>query len=167
MKQHLEKNLLGMEFTEDEIEAIRNFLPKNKFISAEGTSEGITSSAYSQSLAHFGSVNILSSEWGDALKSSEGLTLKLKEMFDGELLAKNIKTENNKNIENITANAMLFGSSVGFDKESKTILLRALKSGMYRRSFIVNVDQSFNIEEQCNESDLNISREYISNLIKQ
>ncbi len=167
MMKHLEKNLNGMQFNEEDVEKITSYLPRNKFISMEGTSEGILSAAFAQSLAHFGSLNCVSHELGDTISSSEHLALKLKELYDGEVLAKRTKSENNPNIKNITTNAMLFGSQVGFDRDSKRILLKALKSGLYRRSFIVNIDSSFEITEQKNQTDMIDITNYFKELTEQ
>ena len=114
---------------------IKDFLP-NYENNIEGTKEGIYLRALALSKAFSGSLNVVHEEIMDVIKDSNINTMK--ELYDGQLLGKIIKGSVNENIYGITSNMLLFGSSVGLKRDQKVYdaFIKAMNSGVYRRSFI-------------------------------
>ena len=126
----------------DELEKLADNLPKSQILGLDGTKEGLFSVARSQSVSNFGSLNLKSSEFGDIINGSADLLGKLKEMYDGKLMAKVIKSENVGSIGDITVNFMAFGSHAGVSSLARDEFYKLASSGMYRRSFILDIPPS-------------------------
>jgi hypothetical protein len=113
-------------------------------ISLEGTKEGLFTVAQAQANSGFGSLNLIANEMGRIVSSSSDLIEKTKELFDGKYKAKTVKGSLEVNrevdIENIVCNMLMFGSPAGMNRESKDQIVELCKSGLYRRSFIINIE---------------------------
>jgi len=165
MKQQLELNLTFQGYDQEESEKIMKACPRGKILGIEGTAEGIFDAAKAQSISGFGSINMVSTEIGDAVVGSEGLINKLKEIYEGKVLAKTTRSNNTESITDVQSNVLLFGSNDGFSKDSKAILSKILNSGFYRRSFIVNIESGTKIEPQRqNTNNFQEIREYIKQI---
>jgi len=153
------------EITIDGIETkLKNFLP-NYENTIEGTREGIYLRALAISRCFSGSLNIINEEIMDIIRDSN-LNV-MKEIYDGMLLGKVIKGSTNENIYGIRANMLIFGSSVGMKRDQKVYetFLKALNSGIYRRSFIYYEeprDIEMNDLEQINKPDMSLFFDFIS-----
>jgi len=114
---------------------LKKFLP-NFENNIEGTKEGLYLRALALSKCFVGSLNIIHEEIMDVIKDSN-LNV-MKELYDGRLLGKVIKGNINENIYGIISNMFIFGSSIGLKRDSKTYetFIKAMNSGIYRRSFI-------------------------------
>ena len=123
----------------DELATLVQNLPKSQILGLDGTREGLFSVARSQSVARFGSLNLKSSEFGDIISGSSEMLSKLKEMYDGKLQAKVIKSENVNSINDITVNFMAFGSHAGVGSQARDEFYKLASSGMYRRSYIIDI----------------------------
>lgn len=147
----------------DELSVLASNLPKSQILGLDGTREGLFSVARSQSVARFGSLNLKSSEFGDIISGSADMLGKLKEMYDGKLQAKVIKSENVNSISDITVNLMAFGSNAGVCSQAREEFYKLASSGMYRRSFILDVPPRVTIP---NDQDVSLDRvvSYISKL---
>jgi len=140
IKTNLRNNLVNDESISDELkEVLLRYVPQNVIVDASGTKEGLYSLANAISLAQFGSVNLISNEIGDEVAQSTSLLNMLKQLYDGKVNSKIIKSESMFNVESVSTNVLLFGSNVGFDLDSKKKLIRLLSSGMLRRSIVVEV----------------------------
>ena len=158
-------------FKSDKLNGLENallFTPDKVVTSIEGTVEGLLNKAFPVSAAQFASLNLMHSELGDVLSGSFESIQKLKELFDENVAAKVIKSSKTPDINNITTNVLLLGSPAGVDRETKKLMLRALKSGLYRRSIIYEIKLT-DIERQPNYSieSQNQLRDEISTYIKQ
>lgn len=119
-------------------------IPQNTTVSVEGTKEGLFKVAQGQAASGFGSLNLLANEMGSIITSSHELIEKTKELYDGFYRAKVTKGDKEDtpetNIENIITNFFMFGSPSGVDSEAKENLIKLSHSGLYRRSFILNIE---------------------------
>lgn len=115
---------------------LKNFLPTDFTINIEGTPEGLYLRALALSHSWCGSLNVINEEILDIVKDSN--LNRMKELYDGKFNAKIIKSNVNRNIEDINANMLIFGSSIGLKRSLSTYQMfsNALNSGIYRRSFI-------------------------------
>ena len=123
-----------------------NGLPTNMTVSLEGSKEGLFKVAQGQANSGFGSLNLIANEMGRVVSSSSDLIEKTKELYDGVYKAKTIKGSADDvkecDIENIVANMLMFGSPAGINHESKAQIIELCKSGLYRRSYICNIEPS-------------------------
>ena len=124
------------------IEDLATHVPLGHTIGLDGTREGIFRAASSQSVSNYGSFNVGASEFGDIINNSSDLLAALKELYDGSYKAKVIKSENVAPIKDITVNLMAFGSHAGLDVQARKEFNKLATSGMYRRSFIIDVKPS-------------------------
>jgi hypothetical protein len=144
-----------------EISEIKKQAPKGIVLGLEGTKEGLFSRAYAQGISGFGSLNITHPEFGDILVGSSELINKLKELYDGSMTAKVTKGDNLAAIDDITVNMMAYGSQAGIAHQTKSELNKLVKTGMFRRTFILDLMPQL-IEEQETNTDMTELREYLS-----
>ncbi len=166
MKMFFEQSVSMLPEAPEDVAEVLRYLPKTATIGIEGTKEGLFNVAASQSAANFGSLNLISEEFGDALSSSGEILLKTKEMYDGKYKAKIIKGENDSelkdDISNIICNFIGVGTRKGVTKEAEKELNRITTSGMYRRAFIV--DSKLYVEKNKEESKLQEIADYITDM---
>ena len=93
MKQFYDQSLAQLPEMPDNTDEVYRYMPKSVTIGVEGTAEGLFYVAQAQRDSNFGSLNLASEEFGEAIGSSAGLLLKLKELYDGKFKAKIIKGE--------------------------------------------------------------------------
>lgn len=144
---------------------IKNYLP-SFMNSIHGTNEGIYLRALALSNSFVGSLNITHDEIMDIIRDSN--LEQMKQLYDGELLGKMIKSSINENIRGIVSNMLLLGSSVGLKRSVKNFEFfnKALSSGIYRRSFIFYSEPT-NIEINDIKEDIDIERfNNVNNFIK-
>ena len=141
----------------DELVTLATNLPKSQILGLDGTREGLFSVARSQSVARFGALNLKSSEFGDIISGSSEMLSKLKEMYDGKLQAKVIKSENVNSISDITVNFMAFGSHAGVGNQARDEFYKLASSGMYRRSYILDVPNRKTVK---NNRDVSLATVY-------
>ena len=169
MKQFFEKSLTMLpelpEPVADTDETLR-YMPKSVTIGVEGTAEGLFYVAQAQRNSNFGSLNLSSEEFGEAIASSSGLLLKLKELYDGKFKAKIIKgdqdSEMKTDINNVVCNFIGLGSRKGVTADAEKELKRIATSGMYRRTFIIE-SKDF-IEKNKVDTDIKDLEEYLYEL---
>lgn len=153
------------EIPEDRDEVLR-YMPKSVTIGVEGTAEGLFYVTKSQVGSMFGSLNLATEEFGEAIASSSGLLSKLKELYDGQFKAKIIKgdadSEMKSDINNIICNFIGLGSRKGVTHEAEKELKRIASSGMYRRTFII--DSKELVEKNKTETKINKTTEYLNAL---
>ena len=113
-------------------------------VSLEGTKEGLFFVTQAQANSGFGSLNLIANEMGRVVSSSSDLIEKTKELFDGKYKAKtklgSREEDRECDIEGIICNMLMFGSPAGMNKDSKDQIVELCKSGLYRRSFIINLE---------------------------
>jgi len=150
---------------EGEESSLINFLP-NFENNIEGTKEGLYLRALALSKAFTGSLNIVNEEIMDIIASSN--INSMKELYDGQLLGKVIKGSINQNIYGINSNMLVFGSSVGLKRDAKTyeFFVKAMNSGIYRRSFIYYEEPS-DIEPKVGSEEIEIDLSYINDFISE
>ena len=147
---------------------LKSYLP-SFMNSIHGTSEGIYLRALALSNSFVGSLNITHDEIMDIIRDSN--LEQMKQLYDGELLGKMIKSSINENIKGIVSNMLLLGSSVGLKRSMKNFEFfnKALSSGIYRRSFIFYSEPSDIVINSPIESHtdrfINVNN-FISNNIK-
>ena len=148
---------------EGEPTKLGNYIP-NFENNIEGTKEGLYLRALALSKCFSGSLNIVNEEIMDIIKDSQLNTMK--ELYDGKLLGKVIKGNVNENIYGITANMLIFGSSVGIKRDNKTYeyFIKSMNSGIYRRSFIYYEKPKDIVKNDINQ-DVNINLNYINDFI--
>ena len=148
----------GLEpYTPKEMESMINSLPLGHELGLDGTREGIFSAAKAQSVSNYGSFNVASSEFGDIINNSSELLSTLKEFYDGSFKAKIIKSDNVSAIKDITVNLMAFGSHAGLDYQAKKEFGKLASSGMYRRSFIIDIKPH---KTEVNNLDVDVTEVY-------
>ncbi len=127
--------------TEKDPEVIR-FIPQSPTLGIDGTREGLFYHATSVLECNFGSLNIYSEEFLDSISSSNELIKKLKELYDGEYKAKVIKGQKDdqrlKDVKGIVVNFIGAGSKDGATKDERDQLSKIAKSGLFRRSLVVD-----------------------------
>jgi hypothetical protein len=132
-------------------------LPSSVEVALEGTKEGLFTIANSQANSGYGSLNLISREIGDIIAGSTELISKLKELYDGHYKAKVIKGNSDSSretdIDNIVCNMFAAGSQAGFNAEGKAELQKMVSSGMYRRSYIIDMKPNDIVE---NEEDISL-----------
>jgi len=153
--------------TPEEADEIKRYMPKSVTIGVEGTSEGLFQVIKSQNASGFGSLNLLTDEFGETIGTSSGLLSKLKELYDGTFKAKIIKGdvssgEMKKDISNVICNFIGMGSRKGVTQDNARELKRIATSGMYRRTFIV--ESMKYVEKNTQEDNINELEEYIDAL---
>jgi len=158
----------GEQLDEDEIELRKRFLPKSATISLNGTGEGLFEVCKSWHMTSYGSFNLYSDEFGDIISSSSGLLDQLKSLYDGEWIAKVIKGDKEtgrltENLYGVNTNMLAVGSNKALDYNSSNILNKLLTSGLYRRTYMINIPSK---EIQLNEekSQEEYVREYIESV---
>lgn len=141
------------QYSEEAIETMRANLAEEVHIGLEGTKEGLFSVAKAQSASAVCSLNLVHPEFGDTLGSGDNNRLLngLKELYDGSLKAKTVKSENQSSVAGLATNLFAFGSHAGIAHENRNALARMVKSGMYRRTFIFDIPPS-QIERNREES---------------
>jgi hypothetical protein len=121
---------------------IMRFMPSGPTVSLDGTKEGIYEVAKSVSESRFSSLNLIHDEFLDIVTSSNELLNMLKLAYDGSISHKVIKGERGdesaKHITDIVVNMMGAGSKDSVDKDTQKALARLAKTGMYRRSLIID-----------------------------
>lgn len=131
-------------------------LPVSVEVALEGTKEGLFTIANAQANSGYGSLNLISREIGDIIAGSSELISKLKELYDGHYKAKVIKgnkeSARESDIDNIVCNMFAAGSQAGFSAEGKAELQKMVSSGMYRRSYIIDMKPNAIIENEENVS---------------
>jgi len=144
-----------MEDPEENAKLVSN-LPASVEVALEGTKEGLFAVANSQANSGYGSLNLISREIGDIIAGSSELISKLKELYDGHYKAKVIKgnkdSRRETDIDNVVCNMFAAGSQAGFSTEGKTELQKMVSSGMYRRSYIIDMKPNDIIENEENIS---------------
>ena len=147
---------------------IKRYMPKSVTVGVEGTAEGLYQVAQSQKSAGFGSLNLLTEEFGETIGTSSGLLSKLKELHDGVFKSKVIKgdhdSEMKADIENIICNFIGLGSKKGITVDSKKELTRIATSGLYRRSYII--DSKAIVEKNTEFADITKLQDYLNELNK-
>jgi hypothetical protein len=121
---------------------ILRYMPHTVTSALEGSKEGLFYLCKSVEESRFGSVNLMSTEWIDTISSSQELLSKLKELYDNELALKVIKGDKEgkreKRVEGVVCNFVGAGSISMIDKDTRKILNRIAKTGLYRRSLVYN-----------------------------
>jgi hypothetical protein len=140
----------------DGIETTMRYIPKSVTIGLEGSKEGLFSVVEAQAFSDFGSLNLISEEFGEAVSSSSEMMSKLKQLYDTEYQAKVVKGNSetggmNHDVNNIICNFMGLGSREGFDVEAEKELYRIVTSGLYRRSIII--ESNLYVEKNEFETD--------------
>jgi len=149
--EHYSDQYISMyEFFTEDIGAIepdnnvKKFIPTSTTISVNGSAEGLYSVARAVDDSGFGSINLIFEEIMDILTSSSNLLNMLKLMYDSTVQAKvikgNIDSKREKDITGIVANLLIAGSNDSVDKDTQEHLNRLAKSGMYRRSYVIDSD---------------------------
>ena len=166
MKMYYSKMLSSLPTEPEDVDEILRYMPKSVTIGVEGTSEGLFQVVQSQVSSNFGSLNLLTDEFGETITTSSGLLSKLKELYDGKFKAKIIKgdseSEMKADVNNIICNFMGMGSRKGVTHDAAKELKRIASSGMYRRTFIIESTQS--VEKNKEETDISDLQEYMNNL---
>ena len=123
-------------------EDIEKFIPASPTVAMTGSKEGLYQICRAVKDSGFGSVNLQVDEFADSISNSHELINKLKELYDGKYQAKVIKGVKGESVESdindITVNMMAMGSLDGLDANARKILNTLAKSGMYRRSLVIN-----------------------------
>ena len=153
----------GMYFNE-ETELLKSNAPKSITLGLEGTKEGLFSICKSQSVANFGSLNLTHGEFGDIITKSSELLSGLKELYDGKMSAKVIKSANVAKITDITVNLLAYGSHAGIAHEARAELMQLVKSGMFRRTYIIDLPNE-ELVKQSEAEDLQPLRDRIGYLV--
>ena len=159
-------NISRLPETPDDVDEVLRYMPKSITIGVEGTAEGLFYVSKSQASSGFGSLNLATEEFGEAVGSSGGLLSKLKELFDGQFKAKIIKGDNESemksDIDGVICNFIGLGSRKGVTAESEKELKRIATSGMYRRSWIIDSKES--VEKNKSKTEVKELEEYIDSL---
>ncbi len=148
---------------------IKNYIP-NFENTIEGTKEGLYLRALALSKSYFGSLNLIHEEIMDVIRDSN-LNV-MKELYDGRFIGKIIKSSINDNIYGIVANMLIFGSSTSLKRDQKVYeyFVKALGSGIYRRSFIYYqepTDIQIKMDSEFYEKpNLSFVRDYINKHVK-
>jgi len=144
--------------------SIEKFAPEFEN-SIEGTSEGLYLRALFLDTIASGSLNVVHEEIMDIIKESN--INKLKEIYDGSFKGKIIKGQANKNIYNLIANMLVFGSSIALKRDKNTweAFNKSIGSGIYRRSFIFYQEPSA-IQKHTDKLEFDIDKinKYILNI---
>jgi hypothetical protein len=156
----------GHQIDEDDVNKLFRYLPKSPTISLNGTAEGLYEVCNSQLLSNFGSFNLFNDEFGDIINKSSDTLNQLKELYDGSWKAKIIKGDTDKqqlteDLRGIVSNVYGIGSNKALDSGSSQLLYKLLSSGLFRRSFIINVKTS-DIEVNKAEDELELLQNYFS-----
>jgi len=144
---------------------VKRYMPKSVTSSLEGSKEGLYYLAYAQNASNYGSLNLYSEEIGDIITGSADMLGKMKEMFDGIYKAKIVKgsleSEIKPDIQGIVCNMIAVGTRSGIKAEDAKELHRVVSSGIYRRSWILEVPQN-DIEKNTTLSKEKEVAEYIA-----
>ena len=91
----------------------------------------------------------------------------MKELYDGKFIGKIIKSSINENLYGLTSNMLVFGSSTSLKRDPSiyTYFIKAVGSGIYRRSFIYYQEPT-DIEVNNNKSNEKIDFEYLREYIR-
>jgi len=170
MSYYYKQSIKQLPEKSSDYEEILKYMPKSITIGVEGTAEGLFYVAKSQAESNFGSLNLYTDEFGEAISSSSGLLSKLKDLYDGTYKTKVIKgTEDStihKDIENIVCNFVALGSRKGVSAEAEKELTRIASSGMFRRTFII--DNKDPVEKNKQETDIDKLEQWLEKInIKQ
>ena len=141
----------GVYFNE-ETELLISNAPKSITLGLEGTKEGLFSICKAQSVGNFGSLNLTHGEFGDIITKSSELLSGLKELYDGKMSAKVIKSANVSKITDITVNLMAYGSHAGIAHEARDELMQLVKSGMFRRTYIIDLPNEELVKQSSPEN---------------
>ncbi len=158
------KDKTGGTYFDDDLEKIRESLPKSITLGLEGTKEGLFAVCKAQSISNFGSLNLTHGEFGDIITKSSELLSGLKELYDGKMSAKIIKSANVEKIENLPVNLMAYGSHAGIAHEARDNLLQLVKSGMFRRTYIIDLPNKKIVKQDASIPMLSLEI-YISALV--
>ncbi len=140
IEQNNKDKITGVYFNE-ETESLKENAPKSITLGLEGTKEGLFSICKAQSIGNFGSLNLTHGEFGDIITKSSELLSGLKELYDGKMSAKVIKSAN------------VSGSHAGIAHEARGELMQLVKSGMFRRTYIIDLPSEI-LVRQKNPEDL-------------
>ena len=165
IKFGLPKEVANDEITIDnEKVKIENFVP-NFENTIEGTKEGLYLRALALSKSLFGSLNLIHEEIMDVIKDSN-LNV-MKELYDGKFIGKIIKSSINENLYGIISNMLVFGSSTSLKRDPSVynFFIKAVGSGIYRRSFIYYQEPT-DIEINDNKTNEKINFEYIKEYMR-
>jgi hypothetical protein len=143
---------------------IESFVP-NFENTIEGTKEGLYLRALALSKSLYGSLNLIHEEIMDVIKESNINVMK--ELYDGKFIGKIIKSSINENLYGLTSNMLVFGSSTSLKRDPSiyTYFIKAVGSGIYRRSFIYYQEPT-DIEVNNNKSNEKIDFEYLREYIR-
>ena len=143
---------------------IESFVP-NFENTIEGTKEGLYLRALALSKSLYGSLNLIHEEIMDVIKDSNINVMK--ELYDGKFIGKIIKSSINENLYGLTSNMLVFGSSTSLKRDPSiyTYFIKAVGSGIYRRSFIYYQEPT-DIEVNNNKSNEKIDFEYLREYIR-
>lgn len=166
MMAYYENQISQLPEEPDDYGEIKRYMPKSTTIGIEGTSEGLYQVIQSQKSSCFGSLNLESREFTEHITSSSGLLSKLKEISDGYLKSKIIKGDDNTEMKsdmvNIVANFIGLGSKNGANADARKELKRIATSGLYRRTFIVDLIDI--VEKNTVKDNIKKTREYLEAL---
>ncbi len=136
---------------------VLRFLPSSTTTSLDGSKEGLFQICNAVKKSGFASLNLFADEFGDTITGSQELINKLKELYDGKYQAKVVKgakgDSTETDIDRLTVNMIAVGSLDGLDAESQKVLNTLAKSGLYRRSLIINSEME---AQKNNEQDANL-----------
>ena len=124
---------------------VLRFIPSNVNVALDGSKEGLFDICNAVKESNFGSVNMMMEEFGDVITSSQEMIAKLKELYDNRYPAKVKRGQKGDakeyDIEDIVVNLMAMSSLDGLDVDSRKVLSSSARSGLYRRSLVINSTQ--------------------------
>lgn len=173
MHTNFNNKLSSLEDKPEGIDIVRRYIPKSVTIGLEGSKEALFNIIEAQAFSDFGSLNLLTEEFGEVITSSGELLSKLKEVYDTTYKTKLVKGSNETggmkhDISNITCNLLALGSKRGLSTQAEEDLYRIATSGLYRRSFVIESDQHAEKTEQPdNVLDTELHIEKINEFFKQ
>ncbi len=166
IKQAAVYDSISQEVDKEDKEENLRFMPGDALVPASGTQEGLFLMAKAVSESGYGSLNLFLNELSDSIKSNSELLGRLKELYDSELQAKIIKgnetTKATPSLRGVNTNFLGMSTIDGLDKEARQELSRLIKSGLYRRSFII--DSKTDIERNLEQDEISLTTNYLSTL---
>ena len=143
MMSFYDNNVSNLPEMPTDYDDVIRYMPKSTTSSLDGTKEGLYSITYAQRMSDYGSLNLYTDEFGDIISSSSDMLNKVKELYDGTYKSKIVKgnsdTSVKPDIKNIICNMIAIGTKSGISSEDSKELKKIATSGLYRRSWIIDI----------------------------